>query len=144
MKKSYEDIINLPRHRSSKHPHMKRQKRAAQFSPFAALTGHDAAVREAARITEKRLELDEYLKADLNERLSFVRKCLKDKPEISLVYFQEDNLKDGGTYITAAGNIKKIDEYKKSIVLEDGREILIENIVKIDCELFRQNGVRAL
>lgn len=136
MKNPYEDIINLPHHRSSKHPHMPRQNRAAQFSPFAALTGHDAAVREVARITDKRIELDKYLKADLNERLSFLQNCLKDRLEVSIVYFQEDNLKDGGTYITATGKLKKIDEYKESLVIEDGREILIKDIVKIDCELF--------
>lgn len=115
---------------------MPRQNRAAQFSPFAALTGHDAAVREVARITDKRIELDKYLKADLNERLSFLQNCLKDRLEVSIVYFQEDNLKDGGTYITATGKLKKIDEYKESLVIEDGREILIKDIVKIDCELF--------
>lgn len=142
MKNPYEDIIDLPHHRSSKHPHMPRQNRAAQFSPFAALTGHDAAVKEVARITDKRVELDEYIKADLNERLSFLQKCLQDKPEVSLVYFQKDNLKDGGTYISDSGKLKKIDEYKGSLVMDDAREIPIKNIIKIDCELFTFNNIK--
>lgn len=136
MKNPYEDIINLPNHRSSKHPQMPKQNRAAQFSPFAAFTGHEAAVREAGRITDKRVELDEYIKADLNERLSFLQKYLKDKPEVSIEYFEEDDLKDGGRYIRATGKLKKIDEYKKLVVMENGREIYIKDIFKIDCELF--------
>jgi hypothetical protein len=140
MKNSYEDIINLPHHRSTTHPNMARANRAAQFSPFAALTGHDAAIREQARLTDKRVELDEYIKADLNERLCFIRKYIKDKPEVSLVFFQEDNLKDGGRYITATGVVKKIDVYEKIVVMEDGRVISINNIVEIDCELFSTLG----
>lgn len=140
MKNPYEDIINLPHHRSSKHPHMPRHNRAAQFSPFAALTGHDAAVREVARTTDKRVELDEYLKADLNERLCIVQEYIKDKPEVSIVYFEEDNLKEGGRYLTATGFVKKIDEYEELVVMEDGKKILIKDIFEIDCELFSTLG----
>ena len=136
MKKSYEDIINLPYHKSSKHPNMPRASRAAQFSPFAALTGHDAAIREQARLTAKRIELDEYIKADLNERLCFIQEHIKDKSEVSIVYFQEDNLKDGGIYITATGFVRKIDAYEETVVMEDCRIIMINNIVEINCELF--------
>lgn len=140
MKNPYEDIINLPHHRSSKHPHMARYDRAAQFSPFAALTGHDDAVNEAARITDERLDLDDYIKADLNERLCIIQEYIKDKPNVSLVYFQEDNLKDGGTYLTATGCIKKIDEYDELVVMEDGNAISINDIVNINCELFSNLG----
>ena len=140
MKNSYEDIINLPNHRSSKHSHMPRPNRAAQFSPFAALTGHDAAVREAARRTDKRVELDEYIKADINERLCIIQEYIKDKAEVSIVYFEKDILKDGGTYITSTGFVKKIDEYEELVVMEDGLKILINDIVKINCELFSSLG----
>lgn len=140
MKNLYEDIINLPHHRSSKHPHMPRFHRAAQFSPFAALTGHDAAVNEVARITDERVELDEYIKADLNEKLCLIQGYIKDKPELSIVYFQEDNLKEGGAYITATGYIKRIDEYHQLVVMEDGKRILIKDIFEIDCELFSSLG----
>lgn len=140
MKNSYEDIINLPHHRSSKRPHMSRYDRAARFSPFAALTGHDAAVNEAARITDERVELDEYIKADLNEKLCIIQDYIKDKPEVSIVYFEEDNLKDGGTYLTDTGYIKKIDKYEELIVMENGKEILIKDIFEIDCEIFSSLG----
>lgn len=140
MKNPYEDIINLPHHMSSKHPHMSRYDRAAQFSPFAALTGHDDAVNEAARITDERLDLDDYIKADLNERLCIIQEYIKDKPDVLLVYFQEDNLKDGGTYLTATGCIKKIDEYDELVVMEDGNAISINDIVNINCELFSNLG----
>lgn len=140
MMNSYKDIINLPHHRSSKHPPMPRQARAAQFSPFAALTGHDAAVKEAARTTDKRVELDDYIKVDLNERLCIIQEYIKDKPEVSIVYFEEDNLKDGGTYQTFTGIVKKIDKYEDLVVMENGTEILINDIVKINCELFNSLG----
>ena len=140
MNNPYKDIINLPHHRSSKHPYMPRYNRAAQFSPFAALTGHDAAVREAARTTDKRVELDEYIKVDLNEKLSIIQEYINCKPEVSIVYFQEDNLKDGGTYLTSTGFVKKIDKYDELVVMENGKKIIIKDIFQIDCELFRTLG----
>lgn len=136
MKHSYEDIINLPYKKSSKRPNMPRANRAAQFAPFAALTGYDAAVREQARLTDKKVELDEYIKIDLNSKLCLIQSSINDKPEISLVYFQEDSLKDGGSYIRTTGHVKKIDEYEELIVMEDSREIYINDIVEINCELF--------
>lgn len=140
MKNPYEDLINLPHHRSTKHPHMSRYNRAAQFSPFAALTGHDAAVREAARTTNKRVELDEYIKTDLNKRLCIIQEYIEDKVEVLIVYFEEDNLKDGGTYLTSTGFVKRIDVYEELVVMEDGMRILINDIVKINCELFSTLG----
>ena len=136
MNNPYEDIINLPHHKSRKHPHMPRPSRAGQFSPFAALTGHDDATREAARVTDKKVELDEYIKADLNERLCMIQEYMDKKPEVSIIYFQADHLKEGGCYVTASGYIKRIDEYEGLIVMGDGRKILIRDITQIDCALF--------
>ena len=136
MKNPYEDIIHLPHHKSSKHPPMPRCDRAAQFSPFAALTGHDDAVREAARVTDKRVQLDDYIKADLNKRLCMIQAYIDKKPEVSMTYFQEDHINDGGSYVRASGCVKKIDEYRGLIVMEDGRRILMSDIIEIDSELF--------
>src|ERR1035437_4752031 len=94
----YDDIIHLPHHISTTHPHMSAYDRAAQFAPFAALTGHDAAIAETARLTERRVELDEYSKADLNQRLCIIQDRMDEQPEVSITYFQPDQRKTGGAY----------------------------------------------
>lgn len=90
MIREYDDIINLPRHISNKRSPMAIKDRAAQFSPFAALTGHDGAIKETARVTEKRVELDEYMKVDLSKRLQIIANRLDEDHEISITYFQPD------------------------------------------------------
>ena len=132
----YDDIINLPHHTSATHPHMSAYDRAAQFSPFAALTGHDAAITETARLTQTRVELDEYSKADLNQRLSIMQDQMDEQPNVSITYFQPDKKKSGGAYITAAGCVKKIDEYEHALIMEDDTRILIDQIIAIDGEIF--------
>ncbi len=135
MKNSYEDIINLPNHRSKHHPPMSNHDRAAQFAPFAALTGHDSAVIEAGRRTEARVELDEYIKEDLNKRLCFIKDHIRDKIEVSIVYFMEDRIKTGGSYLTATGHVKKINEDHGLIVMADNREISIKDIIEINSDI---------
>ena len=93
---NYDDIIDLPHHVSETHPPMSRADRAAQFSPFAALTGYDAAVRETARMTERRIELDEGVKAELNARLNCILEHLSEHPQVSITYFMPDEKKSGG------------------------------------------------
>lgn len=115
---------------------MPRHNRAAQYSPFAALTGYGDAVSEAARVTDKRVELADYIKADLNERLRMIQEYIDKKPEVTVRYFQEDHLKEGGSYVIASGYVKKIDEYEGLVVMGDGRKILMSDIIEIDCELF--------
>ena len=115
---------------------MSRHNRAAQFSAFAALTGHGDAVSEAARVTDKKVELDDDIKTDLNERLGQIQENIYKKPEVLITYFQEDYLKEGGSYVTATGYVKKIDQYKELVVMGDGRKILMSDIVEIDGELF--------
>lgn len=136
MTREYDDMINLPRHVSKKRPPMAIKDRAAQFSPFAALTGHDAAVKETARLTEKRVELDEYMKVDLSNRLQIISDRLKENHEISITYFQPDQKKDGGAYVTDIGTVKKIDEYGQIILMTDGTEIPIDEIISIVGQIF--------
>ena len=136
----YDDMINLPHHTSASHPHMSAHDRAAQFSPFAALTGYDSAITETARLTDKRAELDEYSKAALNEKLCMIQEKmdeqLDEQPEVSITYFQPDNKKSGGAYITAAGCVKKIDEYERTVVMKDSTKIPIEDILAVEGEIF--------
>ncbi len=133
---TYDDIINLPRHVSIRHPPMAALDRAAQFSPFAALTGYDAAIKETARLTDERMELDEYAKDALNDRLQIIADRIKENPEIAITYFQPDVKKDGGAYVTAIGMAKKIDECERFVVMTDGTAIFIDDIISIDGQIF--------
>ncbi len=133
----YDKIINLPHHVSSTRPHMSMIDRAAQFSPFAALTGYDAAVKETARLTEQKIELDEYEKAALDQRILLLQEHLKELPEVTITHFVPDERKDGGKYVSITEAVKKIDTYEKQIVLVDKSKISIENILSIEGELFR-------
>lgn len=129
MSGKYDDIINLPHHVSEKHPQMSLHDRAAQFSPFAALTGYDDAVKETARLTDTIFELDEDEKSILDEKL---KRGLENKDEISVTYFIKDSKKEGGSYNTVSGRVKKIDEYLRTLVLNSGEEIPIDNIYDIN------------
>lgn len=135
MMNPYDDIINLPHHASTSRPHMSAHDRAAQFSPFAALTGYDAAITETGRLTDKRVELDEYRKADLNERLCKIQDQIDEQPEVSITYFQPDKKKSGGAYITVTGCVKKIDAYERTVVMQDDTKIPIDGIFEIDDEI---------
>lgn len=141
----YDDMLHLPHHQSSVRPHMSLSDRAAQFSPFAALVGYDDLVQESARLTSERIELDESSKAMLDSRLHLIREHLQEHPVISLTYFVPDTLKDGGSYITTTGAVKKIDLYNRKIILctdnrvnENIDNINIDDIVDISGELFRE------
>lgn len=127
----YDDIINLPHHVSTKHPKMPIIDRAAQFAPFAALTGYDAAVMESARLTEKRIELDEYQRELLSVQLQHILARLEERPEVSITYFKPDKKKEGGVYLTVAGIIKKINEVECVLHMSDGTQIPIGEIVKV-------------
>ena len=129
--KNYEDIINLPHHVSKKHPQMSIWSRSAQFAPFAALTGYDDAVKETARLTDKRLEIDEGLKNILNNKLQYILENKSLQPEITFTYFVYDNKKSGGKYIEKTGVVKKIDLNEKYIMLKDKTKISIDEIINI-------------
>lgn len=133
----YDKIINLPHHVSSTRSHMTVIDRAAQFSPFAALTGYNAAVKETARLTEQQIELDEYEKATLDQRILLLQDRLKELPEVTITYFIPDERKDGGKYVSITGAVKKIDTYEKQLVLVNKSKIPIGNILSIEGEVFR-------
>lgn len=132
----YDDIINLSHHVSANHPHMSALDRAAQFSPFAALTGHDAAIRETARLTDSLMELTEEGKELLDERLQMLRVHLAERPEVTFTYYEPDEKKSGGEYITVHGRVKKLNELEHQIVLEDGSIVPIENLFAVEGEQF--------
>lgn len=136
MTNSYDDIIHLPHHVSATHPQMPAIDRAAQFAPFAALSGYDAAVREAARLTDKRLELDESVKEALNMKLQIIADHLKDRPEVAITYFEPDRKKAGGAYLTSVGTVKKIDGYLRIVVMTNGTVIPIDEIFSIEGQIF--------
>ena len=127
----YDDIIDLPHHISKKHPQMSLEARAAQFAPFAALTGYDDAVKETARLTNERIDLDEEAKMMLDAKLQVIREQLSEKPLVTITYFVPDAKKDGGKYVTINGNVKKIDDYKHLIILDNSLEIPIDEIIDI-------------
>lgn len=130
----YDDIIDLPHPVSKKHPAMKIYDRAAQFSPFAALTGYEAAIRETARFTGRRIELDEDEKAALDRKLHMTAERAGEYMEVSVTCFEPDKTKEGGSYKTVCGCIKKIDDYRREIVLMDGRRISMDDIIDIESE----------
>ena len=134
--KNYDDIIHLPHHESPTRPRMPRENRAAQFSPFAALTGNDAAIAETGRLTDARIELGDGAIAELDRKLRFLGELAPEHPEIMVTFFQPDEKKDGGAYVTATGAVKKIDDVQCSIVLMDGKHIAIGDVLELECERF--------
>lgn len=135
MKHPYDDIIDLPHHVSERHPQMSMYNRAAQFAPFAALTGHNAAITEAARLTEAEQELSESDAEVLNRKLAYLQ-SLAEKPTISVTYFVPDDKKEGGSYHTATGIVKSVEPDKGVLQFEDGTGIPVIRIKDIDGECF--------
>ena len=136
----YADIIGLPHHTSRTRPRMSVSARAAQFAPFAALTGYGAAVDEIARLTDDMIMLDENAKAMLDGKLQLVAEHIAEHPEITVTYFEPDKKKSGGAYISVTGRVKEIDEYERVVKLCDGVKIPIEQIYGITTELFTELG----
>lgn len=133
----YDDIINLPHHVSATRPQMSMIDRAAQFSPFAALTGYDAAIKETGRLTDEKIELDEDTKAALDIKQAYLLEIIDDQPEITVTYFLPDTKKSGGEYVTVTGNLKRFDEYERLLTLTNGKKIPMDDIADIECDLFR-------
>lgn len=135
MKKDFSDIIYMERPQS-KHPKMSIYDRSAQFSPFAALTGHDDAIQETARLTEKRRILDKEQIQTLNNQLNFLISHLSNKFTITITYFQDDKLKDGGKYISQTSFISKIDTFNRFILLDSGEKIYFRDLYRIEGDCF--------
>ena len=125
----YDDVINRQHPTSKKHPRMSNMNRAAQFAPFAALTGYEESIEETARLTDRKIELSEYEIEELNAKLNFIQEHIKEHPEVTITYFQPDERKEGGAYITVTGKVRRIDEVNRVLVLEDGRMVLIDIII---------------
>lgn len=132
----YRDILHLPHPVSRKHPPMPLSDRAAQFLPFAALTGYDDALLETARLTDEQIHLDESCQLEINKRLLLLLDSLGRHPTVTITCFQPDAKKSGGAYITVTGTLKKIDQYDNSVLLTDGSKIRIEDILELDSDLF--------
>lgn len=127
----YEDIIHLPHHVSSKRPQMSMLDRAAQFSPFAALTGYDDAIQETGRLTEQKIELDEETLEKLDERFQILQEHLGEQPEVRFTYFKTDERKEGDSYLTVSRVVRKIILYEREIFLQDETIILVDDILKM-------------
>ena len=130
-KNPYADILALPHHQAENRPHMSMHDRAAQFSPFAALTGYDDALRETARRTDRFVELDEDRKQEIDRQISYLQQHLLDTVPVKIIYFVPDEKKDGGSYTAVEGCVRKIDENTKSLRIQ-GTEIPVERIYGID------------
>ena len=133
----YEDILHLPRPVSTRRAKMSTLDRAAQFSPFSALTGYDDAITETARLTEGRGELTEGEKVRINTRLQAIVENKAYDETVIIRYFEYDLLKAGGAYLSASGSIKKVDSYARSVIMDDGSCIPIEHIYSIDGDMFK-------
>lgn len=127
----YDDIIDLPHHVSKTRKPMSLYNRAAQFAPFAALTGYDDAIEETARLTETKVELSDELKNDLNQKINFIKNNIKVHPEIIIKYFVRDNKKSGGTYKSLTSIIKKVDDFNKCLIFADNTNVYFDDIISI-------------
>lgn len=136
----YCDIIGLPHYVSAVRKQMPRHDRAAQFSPFAALTGYEDVIDETARLTDERLELSDERQTRINERLLFILENIHEKPEVRITYFVPDKRKSGGSYEVAAGRVRRVDECFGSVIFTDHRAVSIADIYDIEGDFFRDIG----
>ena len=133
---NYDDIINLPHHVSSTREPMTLYNRASQFAPFSALTGYDDEIEETARLTDRKVELDEDSKKIINNKINFVALNIKAKPFVNVLYFIQDSKKNGGKYIIYSGNIRVIDIVNECIIFTDKTKLFFENIYDITGDVF--------
>ena len=136
MNRKYNEIMGLPHHVSKTRPQMPMSDRAAQFAPFAALTGYDAAIKETGRLTDERIELDVEALSALDMKYQLLMEALDEAPEVTITYFQPDERKTGGKYVSAVGAVKKIDDFERRITMQDGARIPMDDVLSIAGELF--------
>lgn len=132
----YDDMVDLPHHVSKKHRQMPLADRAAQFAPFAALSGYGSDITEAGRTTERKAELDEYAIAAIDGKLRIIQDMIADMPEVTVIYFVPDASKTVGMYVDAIGRVAEINEYEHILVMNDGKKIPINDISKIESDIF--------
>ncbi len=133
----YDDIIHLPHPTSSRHPRMPISNRAAIFSPFAALSGHAAAIAETARLTDRRVELSEEERGELDRRQAVLLEYLPEQPEVTVTWFQPDGKKEGGAYVATTGRLKMLDEAERTLIMTDGTRIPLDDVVNLESGCFR-------
>ena len=136
MNGKYDEIMGLPHHVSKTRPQMPMSDRAAQFAPFAALTGYDAAIKETGRLTDERIELDVEALSALDMKYQLLMEALDEAPEVTITYFRPDERKAGGKYVSAVGAVKKIDDFERRITMQDGAKIPMDDVLSIEGELF--------
>ena len=136
MRENYEDIINLPYHVSATKPQMSMIDRAAQYSPFAALTDYDAAIKETGRLTDEKIEMDEEALNILNMKFQVLVDSMDDEPEVTFTYFKPDGRKAGGAYIEVTGRVKKVDDFERRIVMQNGTKMPMDDILNIEGDIF--------
>lgn len=136
MNDKYDEIANLPHHVSETRPQMPMSDRAAQFAPFAALTGYDSAIRETGRLTDERIELYEEALTALNLRYQLLMDALGKEPEVEITFFKPDERKSGGEYVTVIGAVKNVDDFERLITMQDGMKIPMNDVLSIDGEIF--------
>ncbi len=136
MNGKYDEIMSLPHHVSKTRPQMPMSDRAAQFAPFAALTGYDSAIKETERLTDERIELDEEALSALNMRCQLLMDVLDEAPEVEITYFKPDERKAGGEYVSVTGAVKKVVDFERLIIMQNGTKIPMDDVLSIDGELF--------
>lgn len=136
MNNRYDEIINLPHHVSKTRPQMPMSDRAAQFAPFAALTGYDSAIKETGRLTDEKIEMDEEALNILNMKFQILVDSLDDEPEVTFTYFKPDERKAGGAYLEVIGTVKKVDDFERLIVMQNGTKMPMDDILNIEGEIF--------
>lgn len=135
---AYDDIIHLPHHVSKRHPQMSMEARAAQFAPFAALSGYEDAVRETERLTDRRAALGEDARAALDEALTELAVLAPLQPQVTVRYFLPDARKDGGAYRTASGFLKRVDPTAGLLLLTNGTRIPLAEIWQVEYDAARE------
>lgn len=135
----YRDIMILSRPFSRRHSPMPRQNRAAQFAPFAALSGYDSAIAETARLTDREIAADDERLALMDEKIHALLDLIREQPEITITYFEPDSRKSGGAYLSVTGRIRRIDDVNRLIIFADRTTITMDSVCEIDCSLF-SNG----
>ncbi len=140
MKRDYSDIISFPHHRSARRAHMSIPDRAVQFAPFAALTGHNDAIRETARLTDEKTDLSEQRTEELNRRVRILQEKTDSRPELTVELFVDDEKKSGGRYVTHTGRLRRLDDVLRCLIFEDGIEIPLDSVVRLSGDIFGESG----
>lgn len=133
----YDSIINLPHYELRNHQRMSVESRAAQFSPFAALTGYSDSVKETARLTDKKRDLSEDMKSKIDMKLQLIEDHINERPEITVLYFVKDKKKSGGEYLEYTGKVRRIDIVNKNIIFTDKNIICLDDIFDISADFIK-------